>query len=372
MTHARALGSTALLLCATALTGCGATDDGRDSDSAVPGGAGRPVLDLTSVPPLSSSDNLTGRAWHVRPAKHRVAVYIRVAGNWWTKPTAASPYTALKSNGAWTCDITSGGADPTAGKIAAFLVASTYSPPVLLGAASLRPELYQLSKASVEFTRMASANFRTLAFSGYEWAVKQSSGPVGPGPNLFSDSGENVCLDKSGRLHLKITHDAGGWRCAEVVLRSNLGYGAYAFTLGSFVDALDRNAVLGLFTWDDHPEQAHRELDIEFSRWSDPSNRNAQYVVQPYTNPAHMHRFDMPHVAPSTHQFNWRAGKVVFRSTEGTTTAGSIIEHWTYAASDVPSPGQENARLNLWLTGGQPPLNGQPIQVIISRFRHRP
>lgn len=36
---------------------------------------------------------------------------------------------------------------------------------------------------------------KILLFSGYEWLVKSSVITVGPGPNYFSDSDENVWVD---------------------------------------------------------------------------------------------------------------------------------------------------------------------------------
>jgi hypothetical protein len=44
------------------------------------------------------------------------------------------------------------------------------------------------------------------------------------------------------------------------------------FTIDSRVDLLDRNIVLGLFTWDTYaPQYNYREIDFEFSRWQNPS-----------------------------------------------------------------------------------------------------
>src|SRR5215472_8341247 len=93
----------------------------------------------------------------------------------------------------------------------------------------------------------------TLEFSGYSWAVKTSSGTVGPGPNYYSDSPANVWVDDRKRLHLQITKTQGQWRCAEVVCTKSLGYGVYRFYLDSAVERLAPNVVLGLFTWNDRP-----------------------------------------------------------------------------------------------------------------------
>src|SRR6266852_3653418 len=73
----------------------------------------------------------------------------------------------------------------------------------------------------------ASGYGKTVYFSGYSWNVKIGSPPVGPGPNYFSDNANNVWVDTSNRLHLRI----GKWVCAEVVLQSSPGYGTYRFYL---------------------------------------------------------------------------------------------------------------------------------------------
>src|SRR5438034_3134844 len=90
---------------------------------------------------------------------------------------------------------------------------------------------------------------RTISFSGYTWSVKTSVGPVGPGPNYFSDSTNNVSVDAQGRLHLRITHTGGNWYCAEIVCQRTLGYGNYVFHVDGTPATLDANVVLGLFTW---------------------------------------------------------------------------------------------------------------------------
>lgn len=135
---------------------------------------------------------------------------------------------------------------------------------------------------------------RTLSFSGYEWKVKASRRPVGPGPNFFSDSLNNVWVDAQGSLHLRITHRKNRWYCAEVISQQSFGYGTYRFYLDTRVDKLDPNIVLGLFTWSDDPEFDHREIDIECARWGNADNdTNAQFVVQPYDIPEHRLRFSV-------------------------------------------------------------------------------
>jgi hypothetical protein len=217
----------------------------------------------------------------------------------------------------------------------------------------------------------------TIHFSGYTWTVKSSARPVGPGPNLFSDSSANVWVDDKQRLHLKITKTQGKWRCAEVVCTKSPGYGVYRFYLDSPVDRLDPNVVLGLFTWSDAPAFHHREIDIELSRWAKPEDKNAQFVVQPYTTPRNIQRFPQPPDLPqSTHLFRWQRDSILFQSLRGLRAAPSspddIIAQWTFSPPDIPEAGGETPRLNLWLFRGSAPQDGQEVEVIVHRFEFVP
>ena len=249
-----------------------------------------PTITFTSVPPFGSNENLFGRVDHVTPADYKVAVYIYVSG-WWTKPTFASPLTTIQSDGTWTTDITTGGNDNQATKIAAFLVKERYTPPLMSGQATLPAELFDNAAAYV--TEDREPVYRTIEFSGYTWNVKSSKAKVGPGPNYFSADENDVWVDEDGNLHLTISYKDGKWFSSEVFTLAPLGYGTYTFTLASPIDQLDKNAVLGLFTWDDAaPENNYREIDTEFSKWGNDSGENSQYVVQPYDHAGNIHRFD--------------------------------------------------------------------------------
>ena len=201
-----------------------------------------------------------------------------------------------------------------------------------------------------------------ITWNGLSWQVKTSRAAVGPGPNVFSKA--NVSVDAAGRLHLRIARVGDRWTAAEIIGPQSYGYGTYTFTLASDVSALDPNVVLGLFTWSDKPQQAHREIDIEFARWgsaADPTN--AQFVVQPHDAGGHLYRFEQPAGAPSVHSFTWTAGRVSFRSGAAS---------FTYSGADVPKPGDERVRLNLWLFEGRPPTDGQAVEVVVESFAFTP
>lgn len=206
---------------------------------------------------------------------------------------------------------------------------------------------------------------RVIRFSGYEWRVKASISPVGPGPNYFSDASESVWIDRNGWLHLKAREEAGRWLAAEVVLADSLGFGEYVFEVDGAAADIDRNAVLGLFTWSDEMAFAHREIDIEVSRWGDPAGLNGQCVVQPYHVPGAVVRFDLP--AGETMldlRFAWSRDSV--QCTAATPERPDLFEHrFTHG---IPQAGGETARINLWLAAGRPPASRVPVEVIVKRF----
>lgn len=216
-------------------------------------------------------------------------------------------------------------------------------------------------------------NTKTLQFSGYDWLVKSSEERVGPGPNYFSDSTDNVSVDAQGRLHLRLTQKDGRWFCAEVISKQNFGYGTYQFHLSTMPGTLDPQVILGLFTWNDDPAYHHREIDIEVSRWGQANNQNAQFVVQPYTNPKNIRRFQIPpDLSFSVHSFTWKPDSVSLQSSRGETAKSQeIIQQHTFT-SDIPQAGGENPRINLWLLSGHAPTDGKEVEVLISKFEFIP
>jgi hypothetical protein len=330
-----------------------------------------PVIRITAVPACRTLEKLQGDIWGVDPRTCKVAVYIYVSG-WWNKPTWAAPLTPIGLNGSWETTVATGANDDAATRFAAFLVPNGYTPPLLAGDSEFPAELLENSIASAIAYRDCT---RLIQFSGYEWEVKAGRAPMGPGPNYFSDDPENVFVDQQGRLHLKIVQRDGVWYCAEVINKESLGHGRYIFHLASRVDNLDPNAVLGLFTWDDtSADYAHREIDIELSRWGDADNDNAQFVIQPWTVPGNMHRFNLDQPSENTtHAFAWQPGRVYFQSIDGDrefpATSG-VVESWTYQWMGVPPAGNENTRINLWLVDGNAPA--QEVEVIVDRFEFLP
>src|SRR5205823_3592763 len=142
---------------------------------------------------------------------------------------------------------------------------------------------------------------------------------------------------------LRITNRDGRWYAAEIVLNESLGYGTYIFRTDTRLDLLDRNVVLGLFTYNyPDPAFAHRELDIEVSSsLGFTPGANAHFTVQPFQAPGQTHDFSVSAGVTSTvtHSIDWRRDRVLFQSGE---------EQWSFAGATLPATGGENVRINLW------------------------
>lgn len=151
------------------------------SGNALPGGPGTPSLDFTFVTPYGSTAKLEGQAWHVAPAQFRVVVFIQVSAQWWTKPFQNQPVTQLLPDGSFQTAIVTGGFDQQATRIIAFLIPNSYTPPLLLGAASIPQELYVNAAAYRDVTRTpASISGRvTDSFGiGVKEVTLELAGPV--------------------------------------------------------------------------------------------------------------------------------------------------------------------------------------------------
>lgn len=336
-----------------------------------------PTILITNLPAYGVAGNLSGFVAGASPASNAVAIYIYVPSyGWVTKPTCAQPVVPIQPDGSWSADVSTGGAgDLTATRFAALVVATNYSLPCVLGLANLPTNAYSQALAKTVVTR-PSPGVRFLNFSGYDWWVKTSSSPVGPGPNIFSDHADNVWTDTNGWLHLRITHRSNIWQSAELVSSRTFGPGNYRFELNSPADELDPNVTLGLFTWSDDPAFTYREIDVECSRWQNAADtNNAQFVVQPYYLPNQLVRYRVPPgQINSTHVFVWETNRISFLCQTGAySPSGHVISSYVFTnASAVPQSGDENVRMNLWLINGSPPTDGNEVEVIIKSFNFVP
>lgn len=355
---------------------CISADDGTtyDSQNSIITVGSKPEFADVNIPLCGSIENVTGQVKGIgNVSDYKVISYIFVSGNgWWTKPYANQPKTSINADGSFTVDITTGGIDGLANIVYLGICETDAEIPVLSGASSIPDNIPVLN--SQKFYRNLEDCHSIIEFSGYLWYVKNSgTGTLGPGPCYFSDSEQNVFVDEQGRLHLKISDEGNHWNCAEVICLNEMGYGTYTFELASDPSVLDKNAVLGLYTWANDAING-KEIDIEYSRWGDSLNENSQFVVQPWDLIGHIYRFETPTTNEiSTHRFKWQTEKVGFQSfvnSQEWPTKDSIVADWAYM-DQAPELRGVHARINLWLNNNIPPSDGISQEVIIKSFNYK-
>jgi hypothetical protein len=337
-----------------------------------------PSVEITNAPPFETVGLLQGTAVYDDAVPCGVAVYINVNGTWWNKPNFANPLTGIGTNGSWSCNVaTYPPGDVYATKYAAFLVpmSASNSVPILDG--KPLPEALDALALAKDFHIQTP-----IDFSGREWEVKATvpGASIGPGPNRFSTN--NVWTDGTGRLHLKINKEIEGgttnWSCAEVICGDEFGYGVYRFYMDSPLGDFDPSVVFSPFTYSDHTNYTFREIDIEFTTWNGTVPGNAQYAIQQWENSVIVERFVCPpDVTNSVHYFVWAPWRIDFKSLKGHDPASTIltdlIYDWSYTnATQIPPEGLVRPRLNLYLSGGQPPTDDNPVEIIISGFDYLP
>ena len=321
--------------------------------------AAAPSIEFTRIPPASEGSpqllqTIEGRVRGARPGA-RVVLYA-LSGSWWVQPVTEQPFTAIGQDSTWK-NRTHPGV-----RYAALLVDSEYRPPLKVDTLPDKggPVLAVTSVAG----STAPAPAKTIEFSGYRWDVRETASDPGGSLNFY-DPG-NAWTDTRGFLHLRTTKRNGQWVSAEVKLNRSLGYGVYRFVLRD-VAHLEPATVFALFTWDDLGPS--REMDVEFSRWGEPQDKNAQYVIQPYVVPANTVRFMVP-PGRLTVSARWDAGRVDFKTLRGS-GLGDLVAAHTFT-SGVPAAGNERIHMNLYVYDDKRHPLQQNSEVVIEKFEFLP
>lgn len=320
-------------------------------------------IEFTEVPEAGKGgkariEEIAGRVAGARKGE-RIVLFAK-AGTWWVQPSSTEPFTAVQADSAWRASIHLGT------EYAALLVAPDYLPPFK---SPMLPSkgggVIAIATVAGSTPKIPEPPPKRIQFSGYEWEVEQS--PTEGGGTPHENRASNAWVDGNGWLHLRIAREGDQWACAEVALLRSLGYGSYSFALRD-TPKLEPGDVLGLFTWDtEEAGQNHREIDIEMSQWGDPSNKNEQFVIQPYYVPANVFRFEAP-TGSLTHSFRWQAGRV---SLSVARRAAPVIAEHTFT-SGIPLPGGERVHLNLYVYGNSKTPQRNGVEVVIEKFEYLP
>ncbi len=326
----------------------------------------RPEVQITEVPPADPGgpqklDFIAGSV-HGAQAGEQIVLYAH-SGVWYVQPFTNQPLTKILPDGSWRNSTHLGL------EYAALLVDSSYRPQSRISAL---PNVGNgvIAIAVAKGRAKVPVVQKVLHFSGYDWLVRAAGGnPAGEPVDYDQD---NAWVDGNGFLHLHMGNRNGRWSCAEVNLTRSLGYGTYRFVIQDTA-RLNPSAVVGFYTWDDLRSGDFRnELDIELSRWGDPKNKNAQYVVQPFYVAENLYRFEAP-PGIVTHTFRWEPGKASFKSVRGTgleAGASAFGEH--VFTSDIPIPASETIHINLYEFHHLKSPSQQPAEVVIEKFEYLP
>lgn len=228
-----------------------------------------------------------------------------------------------------------------------------------------------------KITRNETNLKNSVSFSGYEWNIKNTTKRVGPGNNFFSSSTENVWVNNQGQLNLRISKQNERWNCAEIISKQHFGYGYYEFFITTKLDKLDKNVVLGLFTYDNKQKPHYNEIDIEFSKWGNENTTNAQYVIHKSQNEFNSFKFLVEkNLIKSTHIILRNKDSIYFASYEGHFKNALYnkkpYQSWSYKNDFRPSPANEKIHINLWLFRANPLIEKKEEIVIIEKFEFVP
>jgi hypothetical protein len=237
--------------------------------------------------------------------------------------------------------------------------------------------LFSCAPPKSKITRNETNLKNSLEFSGYEWNIKNTTKRVGPGNNFFSSSTENVWVNSQGQLNLRISKRNEKWYCAEIISKQHFGYGYYEFLVTSKLDKLDKNVVLGLFTYDNKQKPHYNEIDIEFSKWGKENKTDAQYVIHKNQDEFNSFKFQVENnLIKSTHIFLRNKDSIYFASYKGhlknALYNNKPYQEWSYKNDFRPSPANEKIHINLWLFRATPLMEKKEEIVIIEKFEFIP
>lgn len=220
------------------------------------------------------------------------------------------------------------------------------------------------------------ASTSRVVFAGRTWTVIDWNAT--PGPNWFSTNCAYV--DGNGSLHLAMKKQDGQWHAGAVECEEHPGYGEYRWYMGSRLDLIDSNAVLGLFTFAQEPIHGtnQNEVDIEVSRAFPGTQTNCLVLtVQPYNIPGYTQAFPLDLTNDqTTHRFVWRPDEVWWQSYYGHTPAPAdasrILAEHRFRSRGIPLETNETINMNFWLFFTNAPAGTQVVDMVIDGFEFVP
>ncbi len=201
----------------------------------------------------------------------------------------------------------------------------------------------------------------SVKFSGYDWIVKETRRPIGPGPNIFSDESVETGAGFAG---LRIALERKSWVCAELTSAEYFSYGTFTLDF-EIPSGLDSMAVFGFFLYNEAVPPHYNEIDYEVSRWGNPGSEQFSFSVQPYLKEGNSVLFGGADSGRFICTIEWLPGRVNFSLND---KDGAVIRNWSYTGADVPEGTLNRVHLNLWLFEGLEPAGDGGLEVKAHSF----
>jgi hypothetical protein len=327
----------------------------------------QPSIVFADIPPSSSGGiGLTGviggRVIGSYAGRH-IVLYTLADGRWWVQPLASAPFTEISADGLWKTQIHLGT------KYAALLTKDDKLPaPILDSLPTVSKVIEAVATVKASGKEVVPSDDpspgKIMRFSGFDWKVRTIPGDYGGKTNKYSP--ENVFLDRSGALHMLLTRNNGGWVCSELHSVRSLGYGDYRLQVED-VGHLEPAVMFSTFTLVERPTDGdHRAMDIHITRRGEPSNSNAEFIVQPSFVPANFYYLDVP-PGPLALQLKWSPDRAEFSVANAQMPEGRPIDSWVFSNS-VPKPDDAQIYINLCHYGNArlPPTHD--AEVVVKSF----
>ena len=325
-----------------------------------------PQIVFTNVPEVSpggpdTRGTISGRVSGMS-AGDRLVLLAR-AGKWWVQPDVHAPFTSIAPDGSWTSRIHLGEA------YGALVVSPSFQPKEQISSLpSVGGDVISVATVPGASSPIDKVDHtaRPLRFGGYDWRNEFRLGSLDYIHRYYLP--ENAETDQHGALHLRIQEIGNQRTCAQISLMQTLGYGSYRFKL-VVPTQIDPAAELNIFTSNDVDRPGeHRELEFHLSRWGNPHNENAEYVVQPYHLATNVHHFELE-PGPVTTLLRWSPGRAEYVSKEG--SSGKEITRWSFT-SGIPTYRDQRLYLNFCPFAYPKVPFSQDSEIVLEDFEYLP
>ncbi|WP_158787161.1 hypothetical protein [Granulicella sp. L46] len=294
-------------------------------------------------------------------------LYAFADSRWWVQPFESAPRTEIADDGSWKARIHLGT------EYAAILSKADTQPTPFVDAlpkVGNGIEAIATVKGSGNETPAPddATNQPNLRFSGLEWTVRTIPGDRASKTNEYS--ADNVFVDDSGALHLRLIRNSHGWVCSEIRSVRSFGYGNYT------VDILDAGhfepaVMFSAYTFFEHPTDGdHRELAIRLTQRGVASNTNAEFSIQPSFVPANFYHFNVPPGALKL-AMQWHPDQANFSVSRVQTSFLEPVVSWPFRTG-LPISDDTHMYFNLCNYGYAPTPPTHDTEVVVRSFRFYP